>query len=99
MPDSVHTEYARDDAKNRLDKIERAEGECQEAVRAALRTLQAACACSDADFRYALDCAEEAMADMTFDARSALESEISRMDDEISTADWSDLNRSRPVVL
>lgn len=92
-------EDAIDRAKNRLDAIDKAEGDCQTAIEELLGKLQSVVGCTDKDRLRAIECMWETLSDMTFDVRSDLRRDIGQHEDDINAADFADLNRSAPVTL
>lgn len=95
---TVQAEYAIDRAKNRLDAIQKAEGECQTAIEEAIAKLATIVGCSSKDANRTTEAAWEAVGELTSDIRSDLERDIGRHEDAISSDEWLDMNRSRPVL-
>jgi transposase len=96
---TLQTEYAIDRARNRLDALRKAESDCKETIRKLLHGLQAATGCRDKDRVGAAEAIADALADMTYDAREAIDEEISHLERSVEDAEWADLNRSSPVTL
>ncbi len=99
MSATLHIERERDGAKSRLDAMDKAEGDCQAIVEKAMADLAKAVGASDRDLRLAYDAMYDTLSDLTYDARQAVEREISACDDRIGNAEWEELERSSPVVL
>jgi hypothetical protein len=92
-------EYQRDAAKSRLDKIERAEGDCQETIQNALGLLQETVGFTDKDRNAAAGAMWEILSDLIDGITSDIKREVGRIDDEIGNAEWHDRERDRPIVL
>lgn len=99
MPRTAHIENAIDRAKNRLAVYSAAEGEAQDAIRAAVDKLKAAIGASDKDARHVIECIEEQLAELVDGASDSIKRDISQLEDDLNTIEWEDLERSAPVTL
>lgn len=99
MPRTEHLYAQLDRARNRLDAIEKAEGDAQDAIRAAVDALAKAIKANAKDARYTVERIEEELADFTLNARADLEREISQHELALSELEHADVRRSSPVTL
>jgi hypothetical protein len=92
-------ERAIDAAKNRLERIDKAETDASERIRTILNELALAAGVSNMDRALAIEDADNVLAVMTLQLRQDIAHDLSRYEDMLDNAEYYDLHRSGPVVI
>lgn len=87
MTDSIYTEYARDDAENRLDALGEQALQANLGISELIFGLASYVGASQSDRVRCLEVIQEAIEDLTYDARTDLENLINDLTDQIEAAD------------
>ena len=87
MTDSIYSEYARDDAENRLDALAEQALQANRGVSEIIFGLASYVGASQSDRVRCLEAIQEAIEDLTYDARTELENLINDLTDQIERSD------------